>query len=378
MKEPKEKIWIFTDWFKPGYRAGGPIVSVYNMCIALAPHYDIRVITSDTDLGAHAPYSGITADVWTEREGYRVMYLSSKGRSVSGMHSILREIDGGFLYFNSVFSFWFTLLPLWLSKSRKDVSLVLAPRGMLGKGPLRIKRRKKQVFLQLAKSMGLFQSVCWHASTLQESSEVQAVFGKSARIAVARNVIGFAEEIPPVEKPFSPLRIVFSSRISPVKNLEAACRWLTTLQVPFEFDIYGPMQDATYYASCRKILEEGEVRHAYKGELEHQQVREVLANYHFFLLPTFNENFGHSILEAMSVGLLPIISDKTPWSDVEAAESGFVVPLERADTEWPRVARRIEAMDAVEYLRWSANARQYLKKLAEDPQVLRDHFALFG
>jgi glycosyltransferase involved in cell wall biosynthesis len=378
MDKPREKIWIFTDWFKPGYRAGGPIVSVYNMCLLLAPYYDIRVITSDTDLGADAPYPDITSDIWVDREGYHVLYLSAQTRTLRGMHSIIREIDSGFLYFNSVFSFWFTLLPLWLSKRRKDVSIVLAPRGMLGKGPLHIKRRKKQLFLMVAKVGGLFRSVCWHASTTQESTEVQAVFGKSVRIAVARNVIGFAEEIPPVKKPFAPLRVVFSSRISPVKNLEAACRWLTKLRVPFEFDIYGPMQDATYFESCRRVLEEGGVRYAYKGELEHHEVRKTLANYHYFLLPTYNENFGHSILEAMSVGLLPIISDKTPWSDLEEAKAGFVVPLERADTEWARVAQRIVGMDAGEYARWSANARSYLKKLAEDPQVLRDHLALFG
>ena len=41
------------------------------------------------------------------------------------------------------------------------------------------------------------------------------------------------------------------------------------------------------------------------------------------------ENYGHVIFEAMAGGCVPIISDKTPWTEEKAGNCGEVVELER-------------------------------------------------
>ena len=54
----KKKILLFTDWYEPGYKAGGPIQSTRNFVVAMHELYSISVITSDTDLGETKPYEG--------------------------------------------------------------------------------------------------------------------------------------------------------------------------------------------------------------------------------------------------------------------------------------------------------------------------------
>ncbi len=44
-------------------------------------------------------------------------------------------------------------------------------------------------------------------------------------------------------------------------------------------------------------------------------------------LPTLNENFGHSIVESLLSGCPAIISDQTPWSDLEKNNAGYSIPL---------------------------------------------------
>ncbi|MEL6194486.1 MAG: hypothetical protein AAFR66_20670 [Bacteroidota bacterium] len=53
------KLLIFSDWFVPGYKAGGPIRSITNFCLSMAKYLDIYVFTSDRDLGDDQAYKGI-------------------------------------------------------------------------------------------------------------------------------------------------------------------------------------------------------------------------------------------------------------------------------------------------------------------------------
>ena len=49
--------------------------------------------------------------------------------------------------------------------------------------------------------------------------------------------------------------------------------------------------------------------------------------YDAFLFPTLSENFGHVIAESFVCGCIPIISDQTPWTDMNEAGAGWALPL---------------------------------------------------
>ena len=130
--QPKPKILVFIDWFLPGYKAGGPIRSVANIVLGLKDSFDFYVIASDRDLGENEPYPDVKLNEWLAQDGYHVIYLSPERQSWRNLQGLIHGQNFDVIYFNSLFSFKFTLLPLLICK-RTGISaskILLAPRGM--------------------------------------------------------------------------------------------------------------------------------------------------------------------------------------------------------------------------------------------------------
>lgn len=49
-------------------------------------------------------------------------------------------------------------------KQKRDAQIIVAPRGML-KGSLQLKSEKKRIYIFIAKLLGLYNGVLWHASS---------------------------------------------------------------------------------------------------------------------------------------------------------------------------------------------------------------------
>ena len=47
------------------------------------------------------------------------------------------------------------------------------------------------------------------------------------------------------------------------------------------------------------------------------------------ILPTRGENFGHAIVEMLAASRPVLISDKTPWIDLESLGAGYSIPLNK-------------------------------------------------
>ena len=145
----KKRIGILVDWYLPGYKAGGPIRSCTNIVAHLKNDFDFSVITADTDANDINPYPQIESNAWNIRpEGTRVFYFSKWKSNYQKLKNILVLEKFDVLYMNSLFSVFFTLLPLIIARFNKlNCRLIVAPRGMLGLGALHIKPFKKKAFL---------------------------------------------------------------------------------------------------------------------------------------------------------------------------------------------------------------------------------------
>jgi glycosyltransferase involved in cell wall biosynthesis len=69
----------------------------------------------------------------------------------------------------------------------------------------------------------------------------------------------------------------------------------------------------------------------YKGTVQPEEVISVFEKYDIFLFPTKGENFGHVIYEALVGGCIPIISNTTPWLELEKNNCGRVCNLNDID-----------------------------------------------
>jgi glycosyltransferase involved in cell wall biosynthesis len=121
------------------------------------------------------------------------------------------------------------------------------------------------------------------------------------------------------------------SRISEVKNLHFALEILKDIpsDIYINYDIYGNLEDKDYWTSCTELIKvlPKNVRVNYKRELTFNEVQQTICNYNCLFLPTLNENFGHSIVESLLSGCPAIISDQTPWNDLEMHNAGHAIAL---------------------------------------------------
>jgi hypothetical protein len=94
------------------------------------------------------------------------------------------------------------------------------------------------------------------------------------------------------------------------------------------------------------------------GAIPPDEVVERLAGYDLMILPTGGENYGHAIVDSFVAGTPVMISDQTPWRDLESHRAGIDLPLSETE-QWLRWLRRFGAMEANELALWRAGARQH-------------------
>jgi glycosyltransferase involved in cell wall biosynthesis len=371
----KIKVLCVTDYYLPGYKGGGPIRTIANMANVVAGKVDFSIITRDRDLGDEQRFPGIQADEWQAVEGARVYYAKSYGPL-----AIERNLEGqDVLYLNSFFSPRGSIAPLW--KFRKRLTILLAPRGEFSMGALAAtapKKRasiKKRAYITLAKVLGLYRHVQWHASTEDEAADIERVF-PSARIHIAPDPVVLGT-IPaqPAAKQSGELSIAFISRISPKKNLDYLLSVLARVKGSVRLNVYGPTEDTAYWERCMGLARQlpAGIDMQYCGELKAEEVSDTFARHDLFAFPTHGENFGHVIFEALCAGTPVLLSDQTPWKP-NSTDALATVPLESSES-W--VAALQEALDRgsaqQETARLAAReyARNYVAKSDTEGQNIR-------
>lgn len=400
----RPEIFIVLAWYLPGYKGGGPIRSIASMVAVLGREFCFRIVTSDRDLSDTSAYPGVEIDRWVRVGEANTMYLAPGWRGHMKMIALLRSVDlDSVLYLNSFFGRRYSMLAIfmnWLGLLQTK-RLVVAPRGEFSPGALGIKSIRKRLYITIANKLGLYRQVVWHASTELEAADIRRCFPKVSDIGIAnilqgteqpderayRSVLFIAKDIgyishPPngkmKQKRPGQLRVVFVSRISPKKNLLTALTLLQGVSGDVSFDIYGPAEDVGYWNQCKKAIESlpANIRVEYRGMVEHAKVHEVFADHDLFLFPTLGENYGHVICEALIAGCPVLLSDQTPWRNLEEAGVGWDIPLGEIGRFRAAVQQCIDA-DEEWYAGFVDRTREYAKKLIADPAVAAANRKMF-
>ena len=321
-------ILIVYDYFFPGYRAGGPIQSLTNLIVTLQNHYDISVFTSAFDLDQNEAYDTVAINEWNKillqgvNKAINVFYASKNIRK-SEVIELIASKNFSIIYLNGIFSSTYFLQILFAQKSIKG-KIVVCPRGMLQKGALSVKPFKKIVYLKYLQLSRKLEKVFFHATNEEEKNDIVSFFSINKGVFIAPNIPKIPiENIQLPEKKGDELRFVFLSLITEKKNLLFLLQTLIRSNPKITLDIYGPIKDKEYWEECKKIIKKIPERVFYKGEVLPQNVQNVLAQYHAFILLTKGENFGHAIYESLSVGRPVITSLFTPWQDLENKNAGI-------------------------------------------------------
>ncbi|MFQ5335060.1 MAG: hypothetical protein ACE5DN_03190, partial [Flavobacteriales bacterium] len=252
----KKRILIFIDWYLPGYRAGGPIRSCANMIAALSSKFEFYVITRNTDYLDDKPYPDVHTDKWNVLpDGSWVHYLSNKSVNRNKIEQLLLEKNYDAIYINGIYSRFFSMIPLQLAHKHK-MNAIVAPRGMLAPGAMGIKPLRKRLYLQYAKSAGLFSRIRFHATGTSERDRIRKVISADAEIVLAPNLAKQVSNSPPAGrlKKSGQLRIIHVARIAPEKNLHFALEILANVNGDVKMDIFGPVYNKTYWDKCLSLI----------------------------------------------------------------------------------------------------------------------------
>ena len=238
------------------------------------------------------------------------------------------EIKPDILYLQGLFQN--CIFPCLRLAKKYKIKVLLAPRGELCAGAFQ-KKYKKVPYIMMLQALGLSNNVHFQSTSEEETMALRKW------LHVSKNRIHYLTNIPSLpkksfehkKKEIGKVNIIFLSRIHPKKNLIFALNCLKSIKGFVQFDIYGPLEDKEYWNRCEKIITELplNVKARYCGLIDHDKVHETFAKYDLFFFPTFSENFGHVIAEALFVGCPVLISDKTPFSDVDKYGAGHAISL---------------------------------------------------
>jgi glycosyltransferase involved in cell wall biosynthesis len=381
-----KRILIFIDHYLPGFKFGGPTQTIANLVSHLSDRYEFLIFTYDRDLGDTEPYPDVLRNQWTQVGKAKVFYTPD--RSLRNILRTVKESSPELLYFNSFFSR--VTIKMLIAKNAgllPKVPVLLAPRGEFASGALVIKPRRKRAYIELVNRARLLKGISLQASTDYEKVEIETHLHPGRSLSTARPIVASdIAEIAPgplplinrVRKNPGTLKLLYLARISPNKNLDGALQVLKGVKGRVNLSIYGPIGNRDYWATCQTSIQQlpGNITVEYKGGTRHELVHEIFCQHDLLFLPTHGENYGHVIVESLCAGCPVLISDRTPWRNLERFGVGADLPLESPE-RFQQVLEQFVAMDNKTALEYSQRAYDYAIHRTQNEVIVEQNIRMF-
>jgi glycosyltransferase involved in cell wall biosynthesis len=301
--------------YLPATRYGGPIVSVHGLCRALAARgHDVHVFTtnvdgdgtSDVPLGVAVPLHGVNVHYFASP--FRRLYYSP------GMRKALRAVsEFDVVHLHSVF-LWPTYAAARAAE-RARVPYVVSPRGMLVPELIDRKSRSvKRAWIRLFENRTFWRSSLVHFTSQQEERDAKRTEVPIPRAAIIPNGV----ELPPDRATNRGDELLFLGRINWKKGLD---RLIGAMRLLPEARLTIAGNDEENYRHSLPHLENVRFVGPVSGEAKDELLRGAAA----LVLPSYSENFGNVVLEAMAVATPVVVTPEVGLAaEVERSGAGVV------------------------------------------------------
>lgn len=305
------KILQINASYKPAYGYGGPTLSVSKLSEALIKKGCIvEVFTSTANGKAELP---VTTNIPQLVDGVRVSYFKRLTKDHSHFAPRL------FLtLWKTVHAFdlvhihaWWNLISILscLIAHLRGIPVVFSPRGTLSSYTLSHKHSIMKKLFQHFAGRFLLNRCHLHSTSLREQKSITHLLKPLSSFQLL-NLVNLPVHIPKVLPENGLLKLLFLSRIAEKKGIELLFEALSGLNFPYQLSIAGN-GDQCYIIKLKALS-----RH-YRIE---QHIRwlgftgtdkfELMAQHHLLVLPSYDENFGHVVIESLSVGTAVLVSNK--------------------------------------------------------------------
>ncbi|WP_071191405.1 hormogonium polysaccharide biosynthesis glycosyltransferase HpsP [Trichormus sp. NMC-1] len=371
---------------------GGPSQMVLGLAPALAASgEEVTIITTDSNGDSGQKALDVPLNRPIKQDGYEIIYFRcAPFRRYKFSLDLLKWLishanEFDIAHIHALFS------PVSSASAvicrQQNLPYILRPLGTLDPADLQKKKQLKQLYVELIERRNLAGAAAVHFTSEQEA-KISARFGVQTKdLVIPLGVIP-----PPIntEEVWSKLGIpsdkpvvLFMSRIDPKKGLDLLLPALEKLLndgLQFHFVLAGTNpQDPNYEAKIQSQIENSPLKAhtTITGFVTGKVKTTLLKAANLFVLPSYYENFGIAVAEAMVAGTPVVISDQVHiYQQVIDSESGWVgkthvkslVELLKAALLNPQECQRrgVNAQKyALQNFSWDAIAQQMIQAYQE-------------
>lgn len=208
---------------------------------------------------------------------------------------------------------------------KRCITLVITPHGCLEPWALAYKRRKKWLALQAYQGAILRSASLFVATANQELESIRQL-GLRQPVAVIPN--GVDIELPPNRDSQKVVRtILFLSRVHPKKGLlDLVEAWARVRRSGWRIVIAGGDEEG-YRAKVEALIRTKGLQSDFEfvGFVDGARKQACYDAADIFVLPTYSENFGIAVAEALANELPVITTTGAPWRDLVENRCGWWV-----------------------------------------------------
>ncbi len=379
--DPKTKILIAIDWYRPAHKAGGPITSIENLVDLLGdePHLEFYLVCGVFDYGEQQPLD-VPQETWVTVGKAQVQYWHPKELGWKQWMQIYQTLQPDIIHTQGLWSPKFSILPLLVAQRYRKAKIVVSPRGMLTLQALKQKGAMKTGVSFVLKALRAYKNVVFHSTNDQETDEIRLFLNqqnsnskggvagakgdplKKGNVIlqmpnVPRNLGGVVKQAKRQKQP-NELHWLFVGRISPEKNPLLLLEALQLLEISTKGYFIGGCQSETYRQQFEEKIKGLTKQHEveYVGEKSLQEITEFLGEADVSINTSISENFGHAMAEALSAGVPIIVGPNTPWQNLSQDKSGVVA--ENSAQGFADAVRSMAALDFAEHQAYQEGAKK--------------------
>ena len=270
---------------------------------------------------------------------------------------IILHDNGIWLPFNNTIS---------LFSKRSSIPLIISPHGMLEPWSLKYNYFKKKIAWYLYQRKALKSASLLHATSFKEADNLSRL---NLKVPIA--VIPNGVEQPRKNKlqknnGFKNLNInirnekifLYLGRIHPKKGLMNLLKaWNSIFKNSSHYKlIIAGYPELNYLDELKNFVNRKELNKniIFLGPVEGEDLINLYENSSVFVLPTFSENFGIVVAEALSYGLPVITTTGTPWKNIEEYNCGWYINPNLEDLK--KALKEASNLDKNDYETKSKNA----------------------
>lgn len=221
--------------------------------------------------------------------------------------------------------------PGWAAR-KGNLNLVVSPRGAFSEWAMTHGSLMKKVFWPVIQRPALEHAACFHATAESEYEDIRRL-GFCQPVAIIPNGIDISALDAKTHNDFRTL--LFLGRIHPKKGLDLLLPAWQQVQNRFpewRMVIAGSDQgyfgESGYLNELKNLVQKlGLKRIEFVGELHGSEKTQAYHNAELFILPTYSENFGMTVAEALAAGTPAIVSKGAPWSGLAAQQAGWWIDV---------------------------------------------------